>query len=106
MAWKWKGGRTIDSRGYVRVLSPNHPDRDVQNYVYEHRLVMEKVLGRRLEPGEVVHHIDGDPANNAPENLMLFESQAAHQAWERKHGKRAVTETLTPGVRAFIPEAA
>lgn len=45
---------------------------------HEHRVVAEEILGRKLMPGEVVHHIDGDKRNNSPENLMVFSSQAEH----------------------------
>lgn len=38
----------------------------------EHRVVMERVLGRELFPGENVHHIDGDKRNNDPDNLELW----------------------------------
>jgi NAD-dependent dihydropyrimidine dehydrogenase PreA subunit len=40
-------------------------------YVAEHRIVMELSLKRRLKQGEVIHHIDGDKANNNLENLLL-----------------------------------
>lgn len=48
---------------------------------HEHRVIAEEILGRSLKPGEVVHHIDGNRQNNAPENLMVFESQSAHAAY-------------------------
>lgn len=51
---------------------------DGQGYVREHRLVMEQKLGRRLLPGEVVHHVDNDRSNNDPENLELFSSNGDH----------------------------
>jgi hypothetical protein len=36
-----------------------------------HRLVMEKFLGRKLKPQELIHHKDGNPNNNNLENLLL-----------------------------------
>lgn len=51
-----------------------------------HRLVAESVIGRPLIAGEVVHHIDGNKRNNAPENLVVFGSQAEHAAWHAAHG--------------------
>lgn len=47
---------------------------------HEHRVVAEQILGRKLNPGilgEVVHHIDGNRHNNAPENLQVM-TQSEH----------------------------
>jgi 5-methylcytosine-specific restriction endonuclease McrA len=55
----------------VLVKMPEHPATDVRGYVYEHRLVMERELGRFLAPGERVRHDDNDPGNNDPLNLRL-----------------------------------
>jgi len=52
---------------------------------HEHRVVAEQILGRPLMRGEVVHHIDGDKRNNAPENLMVFPSPAEHVKWHAAH---------------------
>ncbi len=74
----WKGGRTIDADGYVRVYAPNHPNCDYKGRVLEHRLVMEKKIGRLLEAAEVVHHKNEVKDDNHPDNLELLPNQSAH----------------------------
>lgn len=44
---------------------------------HTHRIIAERMLGRKLRPDEVVHHIDGNKRNNAPENLMVL-TRAEH----------------------------
>ena len=67
----WKGGRQIDRKGYVLIYSPDHPYNS-KKYVREHRLVMEKHLGRYLKPNEDVHHINENRQDNRIENLKLM----------------------------------
>jgi hypothetical protein len=73
------GGRTVDRDGYVLVRANGHPHGTSSGYIREHRLVMEKVLGRYLEPGEVVHHINAITSDNRAENLKLYPSNAKHK---------------------------
>lgn len=76
----WKGGRIVDKDGYLLILTPEHPHADRHGYVREHRLVMEKQIGRYLLPTEVVDHIDGNRGNNDSGNLRLFASNKEHLA--------------------------
>lgn len=80
----WKGGRRVNNKGYVYIRSLNHPNRNHNNYVLEHRLVMEAMIGRYLLPKEVVHHKDGNKGNNSPENLQLFSENKDHLALDLK----------------------
>lgn len=52
--------------GYIKD-SPSSKTRGI----LQHRLVMEKHLGRKLASWELVHHIDGNKTNNAISNLMI-----------------------------------
>jgi uncharacterized protein (DUF1330 family) len=70
-------GKTT-KKGYVLILSPNHPNKDFKGYVREHRLVMERYLGRYLSPKEIVHHINEIKSDNRIENLELFKTSSEH----------------------------
>lgn len=75
---QWKGGRTVDSSGYVLIKIPSHPRAMGNGYVFEHILVCEKALGKPLPHGAVPHHHDGNQGNNAPSNLVVCQDLAYH----------------------------
>ncbi|MGY5865858.1 MAG: HNH endonuclease [Candidatus Thorarchaeota archaeon] len=74
--------------------------RDVQGYLrfidsgkLVHRWKAEKKLGRKLRPGEVVHHQNKIKVDNRYGNLSVFRSRKAHRA---HHIKKAWTRTRRP----------
>ena len=72
---------TKKNRGrYAYVYAPDHPNAIKMGYILEHRLVMEKKLGRLLLKKEVVHHKNGDVLDNRSENLEVFGSCGEHSA--------------------------
>ena len=77
----WKGGTWVCKReGYRYVYAPNHPFSKRNGsggggYYLEHRLVMEKKLGRILTQNEEVHHKNGVHDDNRSCNLEIVVKQ-------------------------------
>ena len=98
----WTGGRSLEKHGYIRVYAPLHPYSRRSGAVAEHRLVMEVALGRYLQPGEVVDHIDGHPRHNWPSNLRVFASNADHLRAELTAREKATPRRSIPGAYRSI----
>ncbi len=67
--------RGTGTRGYVKEYGR-----------HQHRVVMERVLGRKLRRGEIVHHKDHNKKNNHPSNLEVLKSQSEHMSLHLKEG--------------------
>ena len=78
------GSGWVDDRGYRWLYVTENGKRVARR---EHRVIIERHLGRKLEPWEIVHHKDGDTGNNALDNLEVQEfgaHTAAHHKGTRK----------------------
>lgn len=80
-----KASRLVN--GYVLLYRPDHfncmTGSNWSGYVYEHRFLMEKELGRALNQEEIVHHLDCNKTNNSLANLIVV-SRSDHgkiHAW-------------------------
>ena len=102
----WKGGVNRHASGYLKELCKGHPHADKNGYVMQHRLVMERVLGRKLDSRERVHHKNGVRSDNRPENLELWSVDHKDPAGIRLLDQiRHIWSKLSPVERAvFIEE--
>ncbi len=74
----WKGGKYTDPRGYVSLYRPAHPRAMGNGRVYEHVEMAERVLGRYLPDGAVVHHVNEKKGDNRNDNLVICQDDAYH----------------------------
>jgi hypothetical protein len=88
--------QTLTSKGYTLVhlpLEERPPGQEHQRKFMEHRVVMARKIGRHLTPEETVHHINGNPQDNRPENLQL---------WSSRHPRGAAVEDQLAWAREII----
>jgi ribosomal protein L37E len=100
----------VMSQGYRLIYKPEHPDsmknKNWLGYIYEHRIVAEKFMGRRLRENEVVHHLDGNCSNNRTENLIVLE-QGQHtklHKWLERTGVALSKDNDENGVNSGKPK--
>ena len=87
--WNWTGKPVLASNGYVLVhVGKKHHLADVRGYAYEHRVVAEKKLGRRLRKREQVHHLNGRRADNSIDNIVVMKTILHHRVEHRRRDSR------------------
>ena len=75
--------------GYVLVYVPKHPNAHKDGYVMFHTVLIERAIGRYLNPNEVVHHINHDRSDNRLENLCLMDKKEHMKMhMKERHEKR------------------
>lgn len=80
-------GRKILKHGYIG-LKTKDPRANSQGYYSEHRLVMEKWIGRKLKDWEYIHHKNGIKTDNRIENLVVTTNSEHHTKYHpHKTGK-------------------
>lgn len=97
----WKGGKTTNN-GWILVRVKNHPKKNQSGYVAEHRIVVEKKIGRYLSGNEKVHHINLDKKDNRIENLYVCHGHAHHRKIHESL-ERASEKALKKGLIKFDP---
>lgn len=85
----WKGGQVVGVDGRLLVYCPGDPEAKYLGgtHALRYRLVAREKLGRPLRDDEVVHHINGDPTDDRPENLEVTvqSRHARHHLTGRRH---------------------
>lgn len=71
------GSGAITEAGYVSITQNG-------NRVYEHILVAENALGRPLPDKAQVHHVNGNPTDNRPTNLVICPDDAFHKLLHKR----------------------
>ncbi len=88
--------KKIIQEGYIFILNWNHPFHSKKGYIREHRLIVEKQIGRYLLPSEKTHH-RGKKDDNRPHMLMAFTCESAHQRFHKDSNNVKPEEIIFDG---------
>jgi hypothetical protein len=104
-------GRTVvkPPEGFINVINT----KSHKGMAYEYIVNAVAMLGRPLNKGEVVHHIDCNKDNNSPDNLMVFRSKTDHSMFHKngldvnllidnKDGTFSVDRSMSCSLNKFI----
>jgi len=79
------------------VYAPDSWRSNPLGYVYEHFVVVERAMGKRLRKGAEVHHVNGDRADNRNKNLVVCHDRPYHRLLHRRARLLAATGTANYG---------
>lgn len=99
----WKSDKKVTNYGYIKIRCLEHPFKDCDGFVFEHRLIAEKYLlnnensieinGKKyLKPNYAVHHKDENKINNNPENLEIMTKEEHSKIHAIKRAKKICKE--------------
>jgi len=97
--------RVIRANGYVGIRDKFGICGEKDAIVPEHRLIASLLIGRPLEDGEVVHHLDLDRTNNSPDNLVVVnrgEGDTFHRDGSTKARKKAKRQIRFDGRTPYL----
>ena len=79
-SYAFRGNPIKTRQGYIFISVPEHPFRPSNGKVAQHRLIMEKAIGRYLASDEIVHHLNGIRHDNRLGNLVITKCHS-HSSW-------------------------
>ena len=74
----WNGGTYTNDQGYSMVYDLTNPRSQSNGYIREHIAIVEKILGYPLPAKARIHHVNEDPKDNRPRNLVVCENNVYH----------------------------
>ncbi|MCK4686653.1 MAG: HNH endonuclease [Candidatus Lokiarchaeota archaeon] len=86
---RWSGGWYINKYQYKMIHD------DANKWRPEHRVVVERIIGRKLKRCETIHHINGIKFDNREENLYYF----SHDSYHKRHHGLKNKPTLISNLR-------
>ena len=82
-------GGGLDQDGYIKLIVDG-------KRIFQHRAVLEKYLGRKLEQNEIVHHLNGIRTDNRIDNLVVLNSN--------EHPRKSYIHILQERIRQLEQE--